>query len=274
MKRIFLPLLFAVSVSYGQNNAPGADTTDGSLAEAQLETAADSTATASLDTVRVKAATVVTKIDRKLVFPTGQQIAGAANGVELLRRLMLPRLNVDPVTNSIGILGGGEVQLRINGVKAEQQEIAALQPQDVIRVEYHDNPGIRYGNAAAVVDFIVRRHETGGSAGADINNTFKLKTNGYRNLRAKLNHRKSEFSIYYSGSHSGLEQMWRDNEETFRFADGTTLRRIEEGTPNRHQTASNYFGANYNYQTDKRMLNVGLKNTARNQPHHDFAGKL
>jgi hypothetical protein len=34
--------------------------------------------------------------------------------VELLRLLMLPRLNVDPVTNSIGILGGGEVQLPDN----------------------------------------------------------------------------------------------------------------------------------------------------------------
>jgi RNA polymerase sigma-70 factor (ECF subfamily) len=52
----------------------------GSLAEAQLEPVAGSTVTALLETVRVKAATVVTKIDRKLVLPTGQQIAGRPTG--------------------------------------------------------------------------------------------------------------------------------------------------------------------------------------------------
>lgn len=65
------------------------------------------------------------------------------------------------MNNEIGVLGGGELQLRINGAKAEVEEIKALQPSDIIRIEYHDNPGLRYGNAEVVLDYIVRRPETG-----------------------------------------------------------------------------------------------------------------
>ena len=46
---------------------------------------------------------------------------------------------------------GDAVELRINGVKAEIQEVKALLPADVLRIEYHDNPGLRYGNVAAVI---------------------------------------------------------------------------------------------------------------------------
>ena len=34
---------------------------------------------------------------------------------------------------------GDAVELRINGVKAEIQEVKALLPADVLRIEYHDN---------------------------------------------------------------------------------------------------------------------------------------
>ena len=42
------------------------------------------------------------------------------------------------MNNEIGVLGGGELQLRINGAKAEVEEIKALQPSDIIRIEYHE----------------------------------------------------------------------------------------------------------------------------------------
>ena len=54
---------------------------------------------------------------------------------------------------------GGSIELRINGVKAEIQEVKALLPADVLKIEYHDNPGLRYGNVAAVIDIILRKEE-------------------------------------------------------------------------------------------------------------------
>jgi hypothetical protein len=132
----------------------------------------------NLNAVTVTGSAVVNKIDRKLIFPTEQQIQASTNGLDLLQKLMLSRIQVNPVTQDVGILGGGEVQLRINGVKVEKNDVIALLPSDIIRVEYHDNPGLRYGNAAAVIDYIVRRHETGGNLGVNLQNSFELKKFG------------------------------------------------------------------------------------------------
>lgn len=92
----------------------------------------------------------------------------SGNGMDLLQQMMLPRVQVDLLNNEIKATGNGVVQVRINGVKVEQDEIKALNPSDIIRIEYHDNPGLRYGNADIVLDYIVRRPDTGGSFGLDM----------------------------------------------------------------------------------------------------------
>ena len=132
----------------------------------------------ALDNVTVTASAQRSEIDRKIVYPSERQQKASANGVDLLQQLMLPRLQVDPVNNTIQIPGDGEVQLRINGVKVTNQEIRALRPDEIVRVEYHDNPGLRYGNAEIVIDYIVRRPETGGNFGVDI-----MQTGNRRKLR-------------------------------------------------------------------------------------------
>ena len=91
----------------------------------------------------------------------------SGNGMDLLQQMMLPRVQVDLLNNEIKATGNGVVQVRINGVKVEQDEIKALNPSDIIRIEYHDNPGLRYGNADIVLDYIVRRPDTGGSFGLE-----------------------------------------------------------------------------------------------------------
>ena len=91
------------------------------------------------------------------------------------------------MNNEIGVLGGGELQLRINGAKAEVEEIKALQPSDIIRIEYHDNPGLRYGNAEVVLDYIVRRPETGGNFGVDLSQGMNAMWGEY-NVFGKVNH--------------------------------------------------------------------------------------
>ena len=35
-----------------------------------------------------------------------------------------------------------------------RDRIKAIRPADIIRIEYHDNPGLRYGNAEVVLDYI------------------------------------------------------------------------------------------------------------------------
>ena len=184
----------------------------------------------ALDNVTVTASAQRSEIDRKIVYPSERQQKASANGVDLLQQLMLPRLQVDPVNNTIQIPGDGEVQLRINGVKVTNQEIRALRPDEIVRVEYHDNPGLRYGNAEIVIDYIVRRPETGGNFGIDIMQSPHVAWGNYQG-NMKINHKKSEFSANFWLGPRDFYGAYRDNQEDFNLGNGTELHRYEKGIP-------------------------------------------
>jgi hypothetical protein len=228
----------------------------------------------SIDAVTVSASAVTSRIDRKLVFPTEQQVQASTNGIDLLQQLMLPRVQVNPMMNGISVPGGGEVQLRINGVKVEINEIQALLPADIIRVEYHDNPGLRYGNAEVVLDYIVRRHETGGNLGLSMLNTFDFKRFGNNGINGKINHKKSEFSANYWMNYRDFNTMWRDNEELFTLADGSTIRRKESGEPDRIKYTWHYLNVAYSYHNERRMFNATVRSYSENRPYSDYTGKI
>ena len=48
------------------------------------------------------------------------------------------------------------VKTWLNGREVSAVEIAALSPEIIQRVEYHDTPEARYGNADVVLDFITK----------------------------------------------------------------------------------------------------------------------
>ena len=49
------------------------------------------------------------------------------------------------------------MQLRINDIVASTAQVQALRPDEVLRVEYIDNPGVRYADTEveAVINYIV-----------------------------------------------------------------------------------------------------------------------
>jgi hypothetical protein len=68
--------------------------------------------------------------------------------------------------------------------------------------------------------------------------------------------------------------MWRDNEETFRLADGSVLRRKEEGEPGHLQRFQHNLNLTYNYLNEKRMFNATVRYNADDKLHEDYEGKL
>lgn len=228
----------------------------------------------ALEGVTVSGSNMSSRSDRKLVFPTTKQVEASNNGIALLQQLMLPKIKVNHMDNSVSVPGNGEVQLRINGVKVETQEIAALLPADIIRIEYHDNPGLRYGNAEVVLDYIVRRPETGGNVSVDLMNGVNAVW-GNDQLSAKINHKKSEFGLNYNINPRDFYDTYRDNEEVFNFADGTSLARKEIGEPGHLNLWWQNLNLNYSYQEpEKYLFNATFRYGHHEQPHSDFKGKL
>ncbi len=223
-----------------------------------------------LESVTVTASNIINHADRKVIFPNQKQLESSTNGINILQSMMLPRILVNPLTNEIKSMDEGQIQLRINGVEVSNRELMALQPQDILRIEFLENPGLRYGNASIVLNYITRRHDSGGSLSIDLSDSPDL--NFTTNMVAgKFNYKKSEFALSYVLDTRDFDEFWRDNEETFHFVDGSVLNRKEEGQPGSYVRQTHNARLNYNYKpSDKAYFNASFNYTGNVEPHSDY----
>ena len=230
----------------------------------------------SLNEVTIQARSVITKDDRKVILPSEEQIKTSTDGTDIIRKMQLPRIMVDPVSGEVTMSGSGEVQLRINGVQVSHSEIASIPPADILRIEYYDDPGARYGNADAVIDYITRRKESGGNINGLLFDGGGHKRRSLDNrLSLKYNYGKSEISA--NATFIQRRQDWtREYDETFIFPD-SKLHRLEIGEPTLFN--KKVFSSNVNYswmQKDKYFFNVQLRYTRNDFPnsYEDRKSKL
>ena len=235
---------------------------DTDLGEIRLKPASE-----ILDEVTVKGERVIQKIDRQLVMPTQAQKKAATNGVSLLQHLQIPGLSVNAIEKTIATHYGEAVQLRINGVEVTQAEVIAIRPEDVIRVEVHEQPGLRYGFVAAVVDYIVRRRESGGNVSTDLTNTISPLGFGNYQVSGKYHDGKSSFTALMQWSHRDLE--WnRENEETFYYAENVLTNCETVAAPNRIKYDYLNTSLNYHYTNgEKSMLNIAFRTDVKDIPY-------
>lgn len=218
-----------------------------------------------LDDVVVSGDAVVKKSDRQMIMPTQEQKRAATNGVNLLQHMPISRITINPLDKTIKTTLGDDVQLRINGVEVTREEINAIRPSDVIRVEYHDNPGLRYGGAAAVLDYIIKKKESGGNVAGDFTNGITHLGYGQYNLSAKYNWKKSAISTVASWQRRDLEWT-RENYEDFVYPD-YTIHNKELGAPTKVKFDYMNFVLNYNRTDERGVFNVALRNRYDDKPN-------
>ena len=152
----------------------------------------------TLDEVTVRASKVVNKPDGMVIYPTDSQRQASTNGYSFLEKLTLPNLRVDNISHTISAIDNrGGVQLRINGIIVDKPEMTALDPKDILRVDFIDKPGVRYGESLAyVINIITRRNDSGYSVGTDITSAITT-IQGDGMVYGKWNKGKSEWSVSY-----------------------------------------------------------------------------
>ena len=155
----------------------------------------------TLGEVTVKAAKVVNKSDGMMIYPTDAQKQASNNGYSILEKLTLANLRIDNINHTVtAIDNSGGVQLRVNGIIAGKQEMLALNPKDIAKINFINNPGVRYGDGIAyVIDIVTRRAESGYTVGTDL--TAALTTlQGDGMVYGKWNKGRSEWSLSYDVS--------------------------------------------------------------------------
>lgn len=225
--------------------------------------------------VTVEAQSVIQKVDKQVLLPNREQRKASHDGMSLLQNLQIPRIVVNPADNTVKTLANQDVQLRINGIEASNSEVMAINPKDVIRIEYHDQPGVRYNGAAAVINYIVRHRDTGGNLMLNASNGVTMPGWGEYHLSGKVNFGKSSFSLMTH--YSPRDIYWtRTNAETYYFSQKSkvesqkpyTIENREVGEPTRFKMNPVNIGLTYNWTNgEKNMLQIALRDFMNFTPH-------
>lgn len=205
--------------------------------------------------------------DRYVKNVTKRQKEISQNGFDLMHNMALPGLSFDFFKKSISS-PNGKVLLQIDGVNYPISELETIQPEDVLKIEYIDQPGIRYGDSIAAVINIKTRKRTSGVQGGI--NTLNMVTSlgGDNSAYVRFSNGKDLFTL--SAKHLYLsKRLYSDKEITFHFPKtnsnpgGETMLLKEKGVPhsNLGETANAKIGYNRKFN-DKLMLNADINYSA------------
>lgn len=189
------------------------------------EEVTDSIATHELQEIVIEAPRVVRKADMDVYHPSKSAVDNSKNGLQLLNNLMIPTLSVNDALSSIQA-AGQSVQVRINGRESTIEQVRSLLPETIKRVEWIDNPGLRYGGANYVLNFIVSNPTAGGSlmtmARPALNQAW-----GFYMADAKFNTGRSQWEVGGNFKLTNKLKTHREYTETFTYPDGATITRNE-----------------------------------------------
>lgn len=214
-----------------------------------------------LNEVVITADAVINKVNKQILLPSSLQLKTSTQGFDLLNKMSIPDIRIDAVNRVIFSADGGNVQLRINGVRSEINELMALKAENILRVESYNALDARFGNedASVIIDVILKQKRTGGYVMADLTNAL-FTGFGNHQVAGRMNYKDSEFGISYDLNYRDYKDRWIDKTTTFNIPDNTVIRR-QDGikTPFNYQIHT--VNLLYNLLSkDKYTLNILLKN--------------
>lgn len=168
----------------------------------------------TLDEVTVTGNQVVHSKGRTIVYPSSSDVRASSTSVSLFQKLPLPGLQANPINRTLSVDGGSPVIL-INGVPSTMDDVNALQPKDIEKIEYSRFIPARYADSgkSGYVSIILKKRNDGGQFYAwgrsAVNTAF---VDG--NVRASYHQGPSQFTLLYNPSWRNYQQVYDDVTES------------------------------------------------------------
>lgn len=205
------------------------------------------------------------EVNRQILIPTKTVSDISNNAWTLIKNMQLSRIRINPITNEITTDNGGAVLLQINGAPAERAEIMNLKAKDIIRIEYLDQPGVRY-QAATVINYIVKQREQGGYLMASANQNIDKYGIGQYTLAGNYNWSKSQLGVVLDYNRSYV-QWTRENEYTYALPEGD-VKRVETGIPTLYNDQAVKASVKYTLsEPDKYLFSATFRNHFNTVPN-------
>lgn len=185
--------------------------------------------TIHLDTIRLEPRTLEEVVisanrilpDRQLFFPSKVAVKRSTTGFDLLQNMTIPGVHVDMEKQKVEKRGFGKIPIYINEKPASAMDVVALRPDEVVRVDYIDRPGVEYGlkSPTAVINFVVKPRISGLAIGANLHNAV-TPLDGRNYFYAQINKKLSKWGVFYMVGYSKMKDRKINQTDRYTFIDG------------------------------------------------------
>lgn len=168
-----------------------------------------------LEEVTVTGNSVVNSKGRTIVYISQADARASATSISLFQKLPLAGLQANPINRSISVDGGSPIIL-INGVPSSMDDVNALQPKDIEKVEYSRFTPARYADSggSGYINITLKKRNDGGQIYAwgrsALTTTFVD-----ANIRASYHQGASQFTLLYNPSWRNYQQVYDHSTQSY-----------------------------------------------------------
>ena len=213
--------------------------------------------------------------------PTARQKKAAQDASDLLMRMGIPELYINPIDRIIKTVSGEPASVFIDFVPARQEDLAGLKTTDVKRVDFYTAPDDpRFGGALNVVNFVMHKYEIGGYTKLSGELTTKIfdgsSLYNVENLYSKFSYKAMTYDLYAGMTNSRNTRAGDVSGDTYRIPgkDGSVSEYSKETTCTDRKYIINSFPVTFRavYNNPKFMFQTHAGYTYDFIPASDVAG--
>ena len=220
-------LFLMLSLSAGTQNSSTSLSTDTIPGQDSLTQVSDSV-TRDLNEVVVEGESRKIEGNTLTYYPTSNVKKSATDAIELLRRMAIPSIRINPVNDKITTPDNEEISLFINHIPASEMEIQGLRGQNVSRVEVIDYPtDPRFRNTRHVINIILKKQDFGGYTKLRDRQDFITSSNNSGSVFSRFSYRKMTYDAYVGIDYSNTNHQTGSYRSGFNLKDGY-VERMEE----------------------------------------------
>ena len=156
--------------------------------------------------------------DKNIYLPTSRQRNSSNDATDLLRRMAIPQLVINPGDNNVKDVFGNYVAVFINSHEAQPDELKGMNMADVRRIEYLEFPtDPRFKGKERVVNFIVREYEYGGYT--KVSESLKTLNGLFNNtdIFSRFTYKRMSYDLYAGSDNQNFKHNGTDNTAVYRL---------------------------------------------------------
>lgn len=152
---------------------------------------------------------------RTIVYPSSADVKASATSIGLFQKLPLAGLQANPINRTLSI-DGGTPYILINGIPSTIDDVNALQPKDIDKIEYSRITPARYADKGntGFLSITLKKRDDGGTVyawGRSALNTAFVDAN----VKASYHDGPSQFSLNYNPSWRNYQSVYDNVTESY-----------------------------------------------------------